>query len=350
MKILVISNYSAHLQVAEGRMPNHHLFGCSAMIECFLPNNEAKVKQEFGGGIIKFVSINKKSLKTIISLYFKSFNYDVVYDALNVVSKYFSVLNKYHLFPAKLVTIYHHPPFVKMMKYGKSDISLFFTENLKDLAMNNVCDGRKMIVNQWYPDIEWYKINSISRSKIKIYDFLDNGKTNRDHNSFIKAMRGMPERKGIIVTDSKNIPSEYREGDNVELFLQDKPNDLTMLQLCMKSKIMMVPLDINDNDIMGPIGNTSYMDAIALGMPMCTNVNAAFAEEIKENNTGTLFNHNVNSMFKAMQLSLENYDILHNNMINFAMGHTIKKYSENIIDIIFKGHSERYVDSSTIHQ
>ena len=46
-------------------------------------------------------------------------------------------------------------------------------------------------------------------------------------------------------------------------------------------------------------------------MPMCTNVNAAFAEEIIENNIGTVFDHNVKSMRNAMTKSLANYESYH---------------------------------------
>ena len=70
-------------------------------------------------------------------------------------------------------------------------------------------------------------------------------------------------------------------------------------------------------------------------MPMCTNDNAAFAEEIIENNTGTVFDHNVKIMRNAMTKSLANYELYHSNMKEFAETHSIHNYSKKIIDIIF---------------
>lgn len=71
-------------------------------------------------------------------------------------------------------------------------------------------------------------------------------------------------------------------------------------------------------------------------MPMCTNVNAAFAEEIIENNTGSVFDHIIKSMINAMTKSLVNYELYHSNMKEFAETHSIHNYLKKIIDIIFK--------------
>ena len=95
---------------------------------------------------------------------------------LLLLSLKFQNLNKYNLFPSKLITVIHHPPFDKILKYAKSDVSIFFTNELKNMASNIVKDRRKIIVNYWYPDNEWYNENKIMVSDEKVYDFLDNGK------------------------------------------------------------------------------------------------------------------------------------------------------------------------------
>lgn len=335
MRILFISNYNAWDRIKKGCMPSHHLFGIQEMIDHYDSPFSATLKQQFGGGKIDFLCVVNPSKFELLKLYFASFKYDVIYDVLTVVSKHFGLLNKLHLFKPRLVTIFHHPPFDKVMKYAKSDCSVFFTGDLMDEAKKCIYDKRYVVCNYWYPDKEWYDKNKVAY-KISIkYDFLDNGKTSRDHNLFIRCMRKLPEKRAVIVTDKNHIPSEYREGENVELFFQEKPNDLTMLQLCLNTKVMVIPLEEN-NTIMGPIGATSYMDAIALGMPVVTNKNAAFSKEISENKTGCLFDPNEDSLVKALSDSLKEYEMLKEKMCSFSQSHTVKQYSENLVRYLYK--------------
>ena len=222
-----------------------------------------------------------------------------------------------------------------MMKYAKSDCSVFFTEVLMNEAQKCIHDNRQVVCNKWYPDKAWYENHKITLNSTKVYDFLDNGKTARDHNLFIRCMRLMPNKRAVIVTDKKHIPTEYKEGENVDLFFQNKPNDLTMLQLCLKTKVMVIPLEENKK-MLGPIGATSYMDAIALGMPVVTNEKAAFAKEIVDNGIGCLFKLNEESLANALEQSLEKYDNLHNAMVSFSDNHSIRKYTEILSKYLFK--------------
>lgn len=330
MNILFITNYDAHRRIAEGWMPSHHLFGANELLECFDSKTSGIIKERLGGGRIDFVSIEHRTIKSIIKLYFKAMKYNVVYDALNVTGKYFAILNKYHLFRPRLVSIYHHPSFKNYMRLGKSDCSVFFTQGLKDIAAQYVHDGRQMVVNNWYPDKKWYDENKKKMDDTKKYDFLDNGKTARNHDLFIRCMRTMPDKKAVIVTDKNHIPSEYREGENIDLYLQDKPNDYTMQQLCMNTRVMAIPLEENGNALLGPIGSTSYMDAIALGMPVVTNKTAAMAKEIEDNGLGCTFDSTEDSMKAALQESLEHYDEISERMRRFSDNHTIESYSQKL--------------------
>lgn len=336
MNILYISNYDAHRRIAEGWMPSHHIFGMGEIIECFDSNASAIIKQEYGGGKVDFLVVNNPSKMVILHLCLKIMGgrYDVVFDALNVVSKYFAVLNKWHLFKPRLVTNYHHPPFDKFMKYGKSDCSVFFTEDLMNEAAKVVHDGRKMVYNNWYPEKKWYDVNKKMMDTYKKYDFLDNGKTARNHDFFIRCMRTMPDKRAVIVTDKNHIPSEYKEGENIDLYFQDRPNDYTMEQLCLNSKVMVIPL-IEQKKILGPIGYTSYMDAIALGMPVVTNREAAYAKEIAENDLGVLFDCSEESMRVALLESLDKYSVYSKKMVLFSQSHTIEKYSEKLLTYLF---------------
>lgn len=334
MRILFISNYEAWEGVGKGVMPSHHLFGIYEMIDHFVTPTSAILKAQFGGGKIDFIKVANPSKMELLKLYAKSFGYDVIYDVLTAVSKQLGVLNKFHLLRPRLVTIFHHPPFAKMMKYAKSDCSVFFTEELMREAQKSIHDNRQIVCNNWYPEKAWYAKNKLTLSSEKLYDFLDNGKTARDHNLFIRCMRLMPNKRAVIVTDKKHIPTEYKEGENVDLFFQDKPNDLTMLQLCLQTKVMVIPLEENKK-ILGPIGVTSYMDAIALGMPVVTNRKATYAKEVSENGLGVLFDSNEESMMEALLESLNKYTDYTEKIRIFSQNHTIAEYSRKLKTYIF---------------
>lgn len=338
MNILYISNYDAHRRIAEGWMPSHHLFGVMELIESFDSKSSAIIKKKYGGGKIDFISLEKPSKFDIMKVYFMTIGgqYDIVYDVLNVVSKYFSVLNKWNLFSPRLVSIYHHPPFRKYMVYGKSDCSVFFTKELMNEAKKYTKDDREIVFNNWYPDKEWYDQNMPMLTTMKKYDFLDNGKSERNHNLFIRCMRTMPDKKAIIVTDKNHIPTEWEDGENVDLYFQDTPNDYTMEQLCLESRVMVIPLEEKVGKLMGPLGNTSYMDAIALGMPVVTNRNAVYAKEIIENGLGVVFDSTVESMRTALVESLDNYSDYTERMIQFSRNHSIVEYSKKLLTYIFE--------------
>lgn len=334
MNILYISNYDAHHRIAEGWMPEHHLFGIYSMIDYFETPETAIVKKSFGRGKIDFLVISNPSYSELLKIYLRALHYDIVYDVLNVVSKYFGLLNKWHLFPPRLITIIHHPPFRRMMTYAKSDVSIFFTDKLMNEARKFVKDNRKIIFNNWYPDVEWYVQNKRMMETEKVYDFLDNGKTARDHDLFIRSMEYLPDKRGIIVTDKNHIPSTYRPGGNIDLFFQDKPNDLTMQQLCMKTRVMVIPLIEGKYNILGPIGVTSYMDAIALGMPVVTTDNAAFADEIRINGLGITYESVSSNFSNQLKDSLEHYEVYATNINKFRENHTIQQYSDKFIRVL----------------
>lgn len=329
MKILFIINYASWLKIKGGEQPSHHLFGFYELIDYFETDDTAVLKSSIGGKI-KFVCIQHRTLKEVLKVYIMSFKYELIFDSLCVVSKYLGVFNKYHLLKPRLVTIFHHPPFKKIMQYAKSDISIFFTEKLLNEARKYVTDKRIMFFNQWYPDVDFYsaKYNK-ENDKSKIIDFIDNGKTARDHNKFILSVTKLRQCTGLVVTDSKHIPEQYKNDGNIKLCFQDIPDDKKMLSILIHAKVMVIPLEKADS-IIGPIGITSYLDAIALGMPVVAPYNAAFSDEIAENKLGVLYNPLKDDFSTELLEALNNYAFYANNMKRFAKKHTIMEYSKNI--------------------
>ena len=190
MKLLFISNYEPWKGIENAKTPLHHLFGIYDMIESYnVKEQKAAIKDIYGGGEIHFLKCNS-SLTSALKVYLLSFKYDYIYDTICVVSKYISILNRFRFLKPKLITIYHHPPFKKILKYGKSDLSIFFSSQLLEEAKKSIKDNRNMIVNEWYPDNSWYDSYKLKGNhKNFSYDFCDNGKTNRNHKLLIEATR-----------------------------------------------------------------------------------------------------------------------------------------------------------------
>lgn len=331
-KIMFICNYTPWEKIQKGIMPSQHLFGIQQLIERYSEDGQkALLKSELGGGYVDFYYSNG-GLKDACRYYLISFKYDVVYDVLSVMTKYFSVLNKLHLFLPKLINIYHHPPFNKILKYGKADVSIFYTERLLLKAKELVNDNRVMTHIEWYPDNFWYDSHSTGNEN-KTVDFLDNGKTGRDHVLFMEAVT-MLNRTGLIVCTKEQEKKMNKKLNGVDFFCQEKPNDLAILSLCKKSKIMVIPL-LNDDELIGPSGITSYADAIAMGMPVVCSENAIFIQEILENKTGVSYkSKDIKSLVEAMKKCLDNYNFYHMNMLDFKHSHDIKLYSRAVKKLI----------------
>lgn len=229
-----------------------------------------------------------------------------------------------------------------MLRYGRSDVSIFFTEQLLHWASQWVNDNRKMMVNRWYPDIKWYERN---RSKVHMeerFTFLDNGKTARNHNIFIEALKRMPEYIGCIVTDSKHIPTAYSKSlSNISLYMQERPDDRTMIKLAETCNVMVIPTIQNKSlPLMGPIGITSFMDALALGMPTVCPRSAAFAKEVEERGLGYTFeDDNIEDMCRAMRKSVKYKEEITKRIAEFVTTHNSEKYSSTtgmIIDELLR--------------
>lgn len=243
-------------------------------------------------------------------------------------------MNRHHLYKPRLITIFHHPPFKNFMKFGKADVSVFFSDKLLSSAKASVRDDRVMISNYWYPDKNWYDINT-KETYTKVYDFMDNGKTCRDHELFISAINQINKR-GMIVCSVQQRAKYAKLSHNLDFFCQPSPNDLHLLPVISKCRIMVIPLSVK-NGLVGPIGNTSYMDAIATGMPVVCSNNFALAEEIVTNDLGCTYETgNVESLVQAMHKAIDNYELYHQNMIRFSVSHNIETYSKVILPYILK--------------
>lgn len=81
-------------------------------------------------------------------------------------------------------------------------------------------------------------------------------------------------------------------------------------------------------------GITSYLDAIALGMPVVTSKNAAFAAEIEFNKLGLLYECGSDEFDDVLEAALQEADELSDNISIYSNTHKHHLYSDIIIKIL----------------
>lgn len=201
--------------------------------------------------------------------------YDVVYDAVHGGSQWLGILRKIGFLRAKLVTVMHQSPYVSFAKLGSSDRYIFFSEGLKGIAIE---ENPKFMncssVNIWGPDLTWYEQIGLSSGYT---DFcIDNGKSSRDSDLLLEA--GKQLSIGV-----------YAYGNKDHIIKENVESDEDMLKRTAGYKVLAIPVCKRDQKQDVVCGLTSYMDALALRMPIIASDNVSFAWEIDEYGLGLLY-------------------------------------------------------------
>lgn len=287
MKILFVSNYSPWTLVSKGLMPSNHLFGIKEILDSLYVDDDGAWHGSFEGGNVDFVCIKTASIKKLPQYLALACKYDVVYDVLDVLSKFVGLVPAW-IRPFKLVSILHHPPFDKQLKYSDSDAYIFFSKPLLDLAKS--CSRRKqkkMYLNEWKADLDYYKSHSDVEKK---YDFVDCGRTNRDHKTIVDA---------LVITGSKALFYDKRrmkeqndydlhEGENTFFYKNNFIPDECYVDLMREARSMILSLP-KTNRQLGPLGATVLMDALGQEMPIICSDNAYCCDIVSKNGIGLIF-------------------------------------------------------------
>lgn len=272
-------------------------------------------------------------------IWLKSFRYDVILDAVNQC-RLLLVLNRLHLLPCKIVTILHHPPFYLEEELGKADAYLFFSKNTMQHDARVVPSKEKaFFLNEWGPDSSWYPVVPAGKQE---FICCDDGKTQRD--TFL-------EKQVIEKLKIKSLTTYHSE------YTEKLPGVFTkdVFAKILNAKIMFIPIrkeafprklhlyekrrvrqnkDTIPND---PCGLTSFMDAIALGMPVICSDNTAVAEFIQANDLGRVYTTgSIDSAIDAFLQMMDDdvYSMCKRNMMSYRETHNIDVYSDRLFAIL----------------
>lgn len=253
---------------------------------------------------------------------FRSRNYDVVYISIGHCVPFCGLMRQIGIMKAKLVVVAHHPPF-KMLKYGKYDAIMFFSESLRKMAIELYPKIASIAyVNEWGPDLSWYKKHDKSMQKGGL--FIENGKSNRDFDL-------LNEASSQLQVDVFNYESFKNElNNNVE-------SDIDAIKRTNGYKYVVIAVKERSQKKDVVCGLTSYMDALGLCKPILVSDNVSFASDVISNHLGVCYETgSLESICLMMQTLIANQSIYgeYQEMIkNYVSKVNMMTYSKKLLSI-----------------
>ena len=282
-----------------------------------------------GGGYVDFYKITTSGLPRKLDEFYKAFNvafrsrnYDVVYISIGHCVPFCGLMRQIGIMKAKLVVVAHHPPF-KMLKYGKYDAIMFFSESLRKMAIELYPKIASIAyVNEWGPDLSWYKKHDKSMQKGGL--FIENGKSNRDFDL-------LNEASSQLQVDVFNYESFKNElNNNVE-------SDIDAIKRTNGYKYVVIAVKERSQKKDVVCGLTSYMDALGLCKPILVSDNVSFASDVISNHLGVCYETgSLESICLMMQTLIANQSIYgeYQEMIkNYVSKVNMMTYSKKLLSI-----------------
>lgn len=373
MRILYICNYAAWEKIKNKQLPSHHMFGINELIAYYdLENGKTRGYLKKGGYVdfyltgaydSRFHALNQ--VRQSLFLLLKSFKYDVYIDTLNQCTKVLGIFRRLGLMRTRLVSFLHHPPFNIELQLGRSDAYIFFNDVYKKYATHispRYID--RFYTVEWCPDKEWYHNDVINMEKTTVNRYLlDNGRTQRDRNLLIRVAERCKEK--CVLCGERQTSIGY-----IDTYKLDLTDDYKQIKILKGAKAIIIAINkdyekgliyrlinhINENKYLyrmfnnsvinikseeklclGPVGNTSFMDAIAMQLPIICSSNTCFAKTVEEKKLGVTFPPgDEEALVQSIKKLNENYNLYKKAMIEFSSTMDIKKYSNEIEKIIRK--------------
>ena len=309
--ILFVNNYDMAMSrefYLKGNSPSHHQFGTSELIETgeYTVDYMLAAPKNVNGKVLKLLSL----FPTWFKIYWKARKYDIVYGGADFTVDFLGMMKKLKLFSPKLIAIFHHPPFPLRIKYARYDQIVFLSSfAYEEMKLTFPQKAAHMTFMQWGPDLNFYqRLAPVPNymNEVKELTFISNGKTKRDHETLVEAAEHLHAHT-IIVSDEHSLPANYNKEkcQFTEIFHQNRPDDTKMVALLNKCSILVVPTPPTYKKL-GPIGLTSFLDVIALGMPIITADNTVFTDIVLSHKMGLVYKAgDLESMESAMKYFIE---------------------------------------------
>lgn len=342
-RLLFVCGYDdAWTQVSEGIKPSQHMFGLHEIIDKYTVGLDGQLHGYIAAeklfdepcevDFYEWKSVRKSVLKHLRFFIKNRKKYDLIYDCLNRCSVWIGLLKKTNFIRSKIITMCHHPSYMIALNFSFSDAYVFFNSEYKQIAEKECKRKRnKFYVNEWYPENSWYEPflkKSIDKGNVF---FIDNGKTERDRVTLQKSS----EELKIIV----NYPGDKDETEGY--FRSYKTNFSTyteMTEKLLRYYSLIIPVKKFNKEKIGPLGITSFLDAVALCMPIITSNNTCFSSDVQKYQLGLVYEagnkESLKQSMNKMYMDRQFYDNCTKNLQTYKKDRDISAFSCNLKKII----------------
>lgn len=316
-KLLYINDYACAPEIVEkcrcGQYPESHLWG----IKEYVDKNGAQslywcqVRKPVGR--LRYL----KHLLELLRIFLRYRGCDVIYSALPGYEWLFLLAKKMGIKKFRVITVVHHPG-SRLLLLGMYDKLIFISRAAYERFSH-------------LPNVEYLFwgacLKSTGVDKLRQtpeFDFVSAGKTHRDYELMKSVMDAQNIRYKIFGAKSST------------------ENEITYSELMRfyeKSKFICIPMKVVKpvNSVL--IGLTSFVDAIALGIPVLMSDNSLIGVDVEGLGLGKIYKTGNTADFETQMLSLmeltdEEYTAMCENCLDFSRENSFEKFSKRVNELI----------------
>lgn|GEM_PF-5657078 len=314
-KLLYINDYACTPDVVEqcrnGHYPESHLWG----IKEFVDKNGTESLRWHQARKSKGCFRRLKHVLENIRIFLKYSGCDVIYSALPGYEWAFLLAKRLKLKNYRIITVVHHPG-TRLPLAGFYD-KLIFISKVADNRFAALPNGEYLF---WGTSLNVKQINRVNPE----FDFVSAGKTHRDYDLMKTVMDPHGIRYKIFGAKSST------------------KNEITypeLMRFYEKSKFICIPMkEVQPiNSVL--IGLTSFVDAVALGIPVLMSDNSLIGVDVEGLGLGKIYKTGnaadfEKQMSSLMELTDDEYKAMCGNCLEFSRKNSFEKFSKRINELI----------------
>lgn len=291
MKVLFINNYPmdhAWSLWQNGEYPGHHLWGATHLskhgIEVqILPHQTSKFLNKIGRKLGLGDHLDQQ-----LRILFSRTDYDVIYSACQTNTFLLSLLRSLHLFHKPLVALIHHPlkPTLRNALFLKGHDQLLSLSKTAILPFSSQPKlHKKMALIEWGADLSFYDAKPQPEVKVDLPLLVSAGKTERDHNTLVKAVLDIDCLLKIYCS-ATTAPTVAYPSDRIEVIASHSYNNAVSYQDVLVDYRQAFAIAIPLTETSNLAGLTSLLDAMAVSKPVIMTRNEHISFDIEKEGIG----------------------------------------------------------------
>lgn len=316
-KLLYINDYACAPEIVEkcrcGQYPESHLWGMKEYVDKNGAQSLYWCQVRKPVGRLRYL----KHLLELLRIFIRYCGCDVIYSALPGYEWLFLLAKKMGFKKYRIITVVHHPA-SRLPLLGTYD-KLIFISHVAYERFSNLPNAEYLF---WGACLRSTGVDKMRQTPE--FDFVSAGKTHRDYDLMKTVMDPHGIRYKIFGAKSST------------------ENEITyseLMQFYEKSKFICIPMKVVQpvNSVL--IGLTSFVDAIALGIPVLMSDNSLIGIDVETKRLGLTYKAGDAADFKRkmtllLKMTDEEYHIMREKCFAFARENSFEKFSKRINALI----------------